>query len=95
MPAFALVCIDKPDSLALRLATREAHFDYVRAHPGVIRLAGPFLNEAGEMTGSLLLIETADIAAARAFSAADPYVLAGLFKWVEIRAWKATVGVLP
>ncbi|MGI8842001.1 MAG: YciI family protein [Caulobacteraceae bacterium] len=95
MTTFALICIDKPDSLSLRLATREAHFDYVRAHPGVIRLAGPFLDEAGEMTGSLLLIEAADPAAARAFSAADPYVLAGLFKWVEIRAWKATVGTLP
>jgi len=95
MTTFALICIDKPDCLSLRLATRAAHLDYVAAHPGVIRLAGPFLNDAGEMTGSLLLIEAPDIAAARAFSAADPYVLAGLFKWVEIRAWKATVGTLP
>jgi uncharacterized protein len=95
MPAFALICIDKPDSGALRAATRQTHFAYVRAHPGVVRLAGPFLGEAGEMTGSLLLIEAPDLAAARAFSAADPYVLAGLFKWVEIRPWRATVGTLP
>ena len=95
MAAFALICIDKPDSAALRAATRAAHFDYVSAHPGVVRLAGPFLDDAGEMTGSLLLIEAADLAAARAFSAADPYVLAGLFKWVEIRSWRATVGTLP
>ena len=95
MTTFALICIDKPDSLALRLATREAHFEYVNAHPGVVRLAGPFLNEAGEMTGSLLLVEAPDMATARAFSAADPYVLAGLFKWVEIRPWRATVGTLP
>jgi len=95
MALFALICTDKPDSLALRMATRQAHFAYVNAHPGVVRLAGPFLNDADEMTGSLLLIEAPDIAAARAFSASDPYVLAGLFKWVEIRAWRATVGTLP
>lgn len=94
MAHFAITCIDKPGSLALRMATREAHFAYVRAHPGVIRLAGPFLDAAGEMTGSLLLIEAADIAAARAFSAADPYTLAGLFERVEIRPWRATVGAL-
>ncbi|MEO8925604.1 MAG: YciI family protein [Caulobacteraceae bacterium] len=95
MPHFALICVDRPDSLALRMATREAHFAHVAAHPGVIRLAGPFLDEVGAMAGSLLLIEAPDLAAARAFSAADPYVLAGLFERVEIRPWRATVGSLP
>ena len=33
MPHFALICIDKPASLALRMATREAHFAHVAAHP--------------------------------------------------------------
>ena len=91
MASFILICIDKPDCLDLRMATREAHFAYARAMPeGFIRMGGPFLNEAGEMTGSLILVEADDIEAARAFSAADPYTLAGLFKWVEIRAWKQT-----
>ena len=53
MALFVLICIDKPDSLALRMATREAHFDYVRANPGVARLGGPFLSEGGDMAGSL------------------------------------------
>ena len=51
MASFVVICIDKPDSLALRLATREAHFAYARSMPaGFIRMGGPFLDEAGEMT---------------------------------------------
>lgn len=95
MATFALICIDRPDALELRLATRQAHFDYLAANPGVVRLGGPFLNAAGEMAGSLLLIEADDLAAAEAFGAADPYRLAGLFERVEIRPWRATVGQLP
>ncbi|HVN01562.1 MAG TPA: YciI family protein [Caulobacteraceae bacterium] len=95
MATFVLICIDRPDALELRLATRQAHFDYLAANPGVVRLGGPFLNAAGEMAGSLLLIEADDLAAAEAFGAADPYRLAGLFERVEIRPWRATVGQLP
>ena len=85
MAHFVLICIDKPDSLALRMATREAHFAYGRARQGVVRLGGPFLNDAGEMAGSMIIIEATDLAAAEAFSEADPYKLAGLFERVEIR----------
>ena len=95
MANFALICIDKPNSLALRLATREAHFAYAHSTPGVIRLGGPFLNAAGEMAGSLILIEAEDLAAAWAWHEADPYKLAGLFERVEILPWRATFGELP
>ena len=64
MAHFALMCFDKPNSLDLRMATREAHFAYGRATPGVVRLGGPFLNDAGEMIGSLIILEVADLAAA-------------------------------
>jgi uncharacterized protein len=95
MAHFVLICIDKPNSLALRMATREAHFAYGRATPGMIRLGGPFLDEAGEMAGSLIIMEAADLEAARAWQASDPYNLAGLFERVEIRPWRATFGELP
>jgi uncharacterized protein len=95
MAHFVLICIDKPNSLALRIATREAHFAYGRAKPGMIRLGGPFLNEAGEMAGSLIIMEAADLEAAKAWQAADPYNLAGLFERVEVLPWSATFGELP
>jgi hypothetical protein len=96
MAFFVLTCIDKPNALDLRMATREAHFAYARDLPaGFIRLGGPFLDEKGDMAGSLIIIEAADMAAAEAFSLADPYRKAGLFERVEIRPWKATFGELP
>jgi uncharacterized protein YciI len=93
MAHFVLVCIDKPDSLALRMATREAHFAYATAQ-GVVRLAGPFLDERGDMAGSLLIVEVEDRTAAEAFAAGDPYGKAGLFERVEIRPWRATFGAI-
>ena len=89
---FALICLDKPDSLALRMANREAHLAFVRTlPPGFIMLAGPFLDAAGAMCGSLFLIDAPDEAAVRAFNAADPYVKAGLFERIELRPWRATI----
>ena len=95
MALFVLVCIDKPDSLALRMATREAHFAWARSQPaGTIRLGGPFLDETGDMAGSLIILDVADLAAARAFNLGDPYQKAGLFERVDIRPWKATIGAV-
>lgn len=86
MPQFVLMCLDKPRSLPLRMATREAHLAYVANMGEAVRLLGPLLDEDGEMKGSLLIVEVEDIAEARLFSAGDPYVQAGLFERVEIHA---------
>jgi uncharacterized protein YciI len=95
MALFVLACIDKPNALELRMATREAHFAYARGMPaGFIRLGGPFLDEKGDMAGSLIVIEAADMAAAEAFSLNDPYRKAGLFERVDIRPWRVTFGEL-
>jgi uncharacterized protein YciI len=92
MPLYVLTCVDKPKSLALRVATREAHLAYVGAARSHIRAAGPLLDAAGEMSGSLFIMDCPDHAAVAAFSEADPYRVAGLFETVEIRAWRQTVG---
>jgi uncharacterized protein YciI len=94
MALFALICIDKPSSLALRMATREAHLAFVARQPGVLKLGGPFLDEAGDMAGSLMIVEADDLAGAEAFHAADPYRLAGLFGRVEIKPFRTTIGQL-
>ena len=94
MALFVLTCIDKPDSLAVRMAAREDHLAYVRARAGVVKLGGPFLDEAGGMAGSMIIIEAADQAAAEAFAAEDPYGLAGLFESVDIRPFRITIGGL-
>jgi uncharacterized protein YciI len=86
---FVVAAIDKEGSLGLRKATREAHLAYVKA-TGAVRLGGPFLDRNGEMAGSMLIIEAADLAAAREWQTNDPYARAGLFESAEVRPWKAT-----
>ena len=88
---FVLVAIDKPNARELRAANRQAHLDYADG-TGAVFTAGPFLDAEGNMTGSLIILNVADMAAAEAWAAADPYAKAGLFETVTIRAWKKVRG---
>ena len=89
---FVITGIDKPESLALRMANRDAHLKYW-ADSGVVKMGGPFSNDEGTvMNGSLLAIDVADRAAAEKLLANDPYNLAGLFERAEVRAWKWLLG---
>ena len=87
----AIICTDKPGALQIRLDTRSEHLAYLE-QTGVVEQAGPFLNEAGDMCGSLLILEVADLAAAQAWADNDPYAKAGLFESVSIQAWKRVIG---
>lgn len=87
----ALICIDKPGHIETRKANREAHLAWI-AETGVVELAGPFLDEAGNMTGSLVVLTVDSLEQARDWAANDPYAKAGLFERVEIREWKKVIG---
>ena len=88
---YVLICRDRPEAAGVRAATRDAHLAYLTAS-GIVALAGPLMDDAGAMNGSMLVIDAADRAAAEAFAAADPYARAGLFASVEILAWKRVIG---
>jgi uncharacterized protein len=88
---FALLCTDKPDSLDLRLKVRPDHVAFLNGLGVNLKLAGPFTDEAGSPNGSLVVIEAADVKAAKAVAAKDPYAIAGLFANVEIKPWKWTL----
>lgn len=94
MPLFVLHCLDKAGSLDLRMATRQAHLAYAASFGGQMRLGGPLLDANGDMAGSLIVMEAADLAAAQAFSADDPYTKAGLWERVDIKPFRATIGSL-
>lgn len=87
---FVLTARDKDGAGELRQATRAAHFDYVRT-TNVLKLGGPFLDETGNMVGSLIIFEATDFDAAREWAANDPYARAGLFSHSEVTPWKATI----
>jgi hypothetical protein len=92
MPLFVLTCLDKPGALSLRMGAREDHLAWVKGQP--LKLGGPLLDANGDMAGSLLILEAADLEAARAFNAADPYTKAGLWASVDIRPFRVTIGQL-
>jgi uncharacterized protein len=86
---FHFLCKDKPDSLKIRLDTRTAHLDYLQGFGKAVVAAGPLLADDGQtMTGSVLILELADRAAAEAFAKNDPYAKAGLFASVTITPWR-------
>lgn len=90
---FAISAIDKPNAEEIRAEHRPAHLDYLKANAARVRIAGPYTSDDGaRMTGSLIVIEAADAAEARAFAEADPYAQAGLFESVAIRPWKWVIG---
>lgn len=88
---FALLCTDKPQSLDLRMEVRAAHVKYLESLGASLKAAGPFTSDEGQPTGSLVIIEAADRAEAKAMADADPYARAGLFASVDIRPWKWTI----
>ena len=88
---FALMTKDKPGALQTRKDNREAHLAYI-ADTGVVEMAGPVLDDADEMCGSLIVLEVDDLAAAQAWAENDPYAKAGLFSDVTLRAWKKVIG---
>ncbi len=87
----AIMTRDKPGALQIRLDTREAHLAYIK-ETGVVEMAGPFLDEAGQMCGSMIVLDIADLNAARAWADNDPYNKAGLFSDVRIQEWKKVIG---
>lgn len=90
---YAIICVDKPNSLAIRKANRDAHLAHIAGcSQGAVVQAGPFLNAEGVMCGSLVIFEADDIAQAQAWADGDPYKAADLFASVEIRAWNRVVG---
>lgn len=87
----ALRAIDKAGSLQTRLDNRAAHVAYLN-DSGVVEMAGPLLDDAGEMCGSLIILDVPDMAAAEAFAASDPYARAGLFESVTMDTWNKVIG---
>jgi uncharacterized protein len=88
---FALICDDRPDAGTLRADTRPAHLDHLKSLGTALKFAGPFLDDEGKPSGSLVVVEADSWEAAKALADADPYAKAGLFERVTVRRWNWTV----
>jgi uncharacterized protein YciI len=87
----ALIAKDKSGALDIRKANRDKHVAYLKSTDAV-EMAGPFLDENGDMCGSLIILELPDIAAAQDWANGDPYANAGLFASVELIPWNKVIG---
>ena len=93
---YAIVGSDVPDSLARRLSVRPAHLERLKRlrEEGRLLLAGPFPAIDAEdpgpagFSGRLIVAEFADLAAAKAWADADPYVAAGVYAEVSVRPFR-------
>ncbi len=84
---FMIYAVDKPNSFAIRQATREAHLEYV-SQSGRKQFAAPLLDDNEMMKGSLILIEARNLLEAQEFVENDPYNQAGLFESIVIERYK-------
>ena len=92
---YAIIARDRADSLEARLRARPQHLDRLRQlqDAGRLLLAGPHPAidspdpGADGFTGSLIIAEFPDLAAARDWAAADSYVTAGVFTEVTVKPW--------
>jgi len=86
---FMVQCLDKPESLALRQATRPAHLEYVKARIDHVVIAGALLADDNEtMIGSGYVLSFEDRQQVEAFFADDPYVKAGLYQSITIKPYR-------
>ncbi len=89
---YALICTDKPDSLAARKENRPEHLAYLKSLGETLVFAGPFTEPEGQtMNGSLIVIEAPSLEDARRIAAGDPFAKAGIFASVDIRPWLWTM----
>ncbi|MGC1494912.1 MAG: YciI family protein [Sulfitobacter sp.] len=87
----ALIAKDKSGAQAIRAENRPAHITYLKS-TDMVAQAGPFLNDGGDMIGSLIILDVPDMAAAQAWADNDPYAKAGLFASVELIHWNRVIG---
>lgn len=85
---FVIRCLDKPDALETRLATMQAHKDYIATNPIKVLLSGPLTRDDGEtVIGSFFLVEAADRAEVERFQRDDPLYQASIWQSIEVDAF--------
>jgi len=93
---YAIISQDIENSLPLRKKARPDHLARLETlqNEGRLIIAGPHpsidSNDPGDagFSGSLVVAEFADLAAAQSWADADPYVAAGIYQHVSVKPFK-------
>ncbi len=91
---FIIYTEDKPDSLHIRQANRDAHLAWLKSeNPDVTLLtAGPWLDNDEVMRGSMLIVEADGKDKVESWLEDDPYKKAGLPGKVMVKAFIWAIG---
>jgi len=86
---FVIIGHDGPNGAALRPTVRPAHLENLQplVESGRVVVGGPFTDGSG----SLIVAEFENEAAAKVFAQSDPYVTQGVFERVEIKPFRKVV----
>jgi len=85
---FVINCKDKTGALDVRMANRPDHLKFLEELGDHVKAGGPFTDDNGDLTGSMIIIEADNRQDAEAIAARDPYSKVDLFQSVEITPWK-------
>ena len=92
MPQFIIIAQDYKDSEALnrRLAARPIHLERMKKEKakGVFIIGGAKLNEAGNMIGSMLIVDLPGKEEVEQWVAVDPYVTNNVWETVGITPFR-------
>jgi len=82
---WAISCVDKPNTAAIRDKVLQPHRDYLQSQKKILVLAGATQNDDGtQAIGSLFVVNAGSRAEAKKFSDGDPFTRNGVFASVTI-----------
>lgn len=82
---WAISCVDKPDTAAIRDSVLAPHREYLTSQKGILVLAGATQNDDGSVAiGSLFIVNVGSRAEAKKFSDGDPFTQKGVFASITI-----------
>lgn len=82
---WAIVCVDKPNTAAIRDSVLQPHRDYLGSQKNILVLAGATQNDEGTAAiGSLFIVNVNSRAEAKKFSDGDPFTQKGVFAGITI-----------
>ena len=96
---YAIIAEDTPNSLEKRLEARPQHLARLTSlqDQGRLILAGPFPSidsvdpGLAGFSGSLIVADFSELAAAKAWADADPFIIAGVYQQVTVKPFRKTL----
>jgi uncharacterized protein len=82
---WAISCVDKPNTAAIRESVLQPHRDYLASQKAILVLSGATQSDDGtQATGSLFILNVNSRAEAKKFSDGDPFTQKGVFANITI-----------